>query len=286
MYLYNSKKLPVFSIFHFEDISFWKNIKKSNFYSIIFTESGIGNICIDCQKRHIHHKTAVFLYPYQKVSWDFETDKIIKGIIIQFHPDFFCIDIHAKEIGCQGLLFNNPYYNTICTLESVDFIQIKGIIAQMLQEMEQPNVASIEMVSSLLKIILIHAVRLKLKSQTIEQINKPAIANDIEILISQNYLLHHDLNFYASVLNISKSTLNRKCNQIFGRSFQKILIDKIIIESKKKLYLSNDSIKKISLEMGFEDPLYFSRFFKNNTTVSPLEFRKNIKGTFLETLSI
>jgi len=46
-----------------------------------------------------------------------------------------------------------------------------------------------------------------------------------------------------------------------------------VLEAKRNLSFSKKSIKEISYELGFEDPAYFSRFFKNHTGAGPQEFR-------------
>ena len=43
-------------------------------------------------------------------------------------------------------------------------------------------------------------------------------------------------------------------------------------EAKKLLHLGQKSIKEIAAELGFENPYYFSRFFKKHQGVSPKHF--------------
>ncbi len=58
-----------------------------------------------------------------------------------------------------------------------------------------------------------------------------------------------------------------------GRTVTELLHDRIVLESKRNLAFSHKSVKEICYELGFEDPAYFSRFFKNNTGISPQDFR-------------
>ena len=44
---------------------------------------------------------------------------------------------------------------------------------------------------------------------------------------------------------------------------------------KKKLINSNESINRISREIKFTNPEHFSRYFKNETGLTPLEFRRS-----------
>ena len=48
-------------------------------------------------------------------------------------------------------------------------------------------------------------------------------------------------------------------------------------ESGNLLQRSNKSVKEIAYLVGYENPLTFSRAFKNYHGVSPLEYRKKIK---------
>ncbi len=45
-------------------------------------------------------------------------------------------------------------------------------------------------------------------------------------------------------------------------------------KAKNMLLVSNYSITEIAFSVGFEDPYYFSRFFKRETGMSPSEYRK------------
>lgn len=52
--------------------------------------------------------------------------------------------------------------------------------------------------------------------------------------------------------------------------------ERIIIEAKRELYLTNKTIKQIAWELGYEDEYYFSRFFKVNADVSPQQYRETV----------
>lgn len=47
--------------------------------------------------------------------------------------------------------------------------------------------------------------------------------------------------------------------------------------SKELLRFTNLSIKEIANKVGFENSLYFSRLFKQETNLSPSEYRKKSK---------
>ena len=62
--------------------------------------------------------------------------------------------------------------------------------------------------------------------------------------------------------------------------------ERIIIEAKRELYLTNKTVKEIAYELGFSDEFYFSRFFKNNTEVSPQLYREKVGADRASNLSM
>ena len=52
-----------------------------------------------------------------------------------------------------------------------------------------------------------------------------------------------------------------------------LLNARLILEAKRELAHSSQSIKQIAHGMGYLDVGYFSRFFRKHTQLSPSEFR-------------
>jgi YesN/AraC family two-component response regulator len=62
-----------------------------------------------------------------------------------------------------------------------------------------------------------------------------------------------------------------------GMSFRQLLASKRINEAKQLLNASQLSIKEIASQVGFRNPSYFTRLFKEMTTMSPREYRLNMR---------
>ena len=62
----------------------------------------------------------------------------------------------------------------------------------------------------------------------------------------------------------------------FNKTLTDLIAERIIIEAKRELYLTNKSIKEIAYELGYNDEYYFSRFFKKNADVSPQLYRETV----------
>ncbi|MCL2185414.1 MAG: AraC family transcriptional regulator [Treponema sp.] len=94
--------------------------------------------------------------------------------------------------------------------------------------------------------------------------------------ISKNYSKPISVIDIAEHVNLSRSRLYRVFMQQIFISPQQYLIDYRIREAVRLLEKRHGSIKEISLAVGFEDPLYFSSFFKQVTGKSPKNYIKDI----------
>ena len=58
-----------------------------------------------------------------------------------------------------------------------------------------------------------------------------------------------------------------------GQNAQQHIHLKLIEKAKQELSTTNLSVGEIAYVLGFEHPQSFSKFFKSNTKLTPLEFR-------------
>lgn len=86
---------------------------------------------------------------------------------------------------------------------------------------------------------------------------------------------HWHLADYTRSIGVSESRLYQICKRISNSSPKKIIRERLLQEVKRMLTFSDLSSNKIAYELGFNDPAYFSRFFKSQTGMTPNAFRKN-----------
>jgi len=248
-----------------------------NFYGIFFFKEANGHVTLDTKRIELKSNEIFFFYPYQKLSFS----GVFTGNLIQFHPDFFCIDIHAKDVGCQGLLFNNFFGDALLHCDSKEYEYLFEYFLKIKNELVRSELGKLDMVSSQLKMLLIDAVRIKKSKQLENMPSKGNIYYQIEKLIGGNFHQHTSMDFYAKQLGVSLTTFNRMCKKYFQNNFVTILTLKRIASAKNKLFLTNMPIKVIAYEVGYKDPLYFSRVFKKYCGISPKEFRIQLKNNRL-----
>lgn len=268
-----------FKLFSFEDGSYFDHLQRNNYYSLIWVTSGTGKVRADFSEYDFEQNSLFAFSPYQPFM--FSASKNLKGVAIQFHPDFFCIHLHQKEVACNGVLFNNIYQPPFTILDDASSTTVKMLLGQMEIEMQNPALAQYELLVSYLKIFLIAASRLKAEQQpqallSIKGLKEPFVLQNLKDAIEKDFKTKHSASDYARNLNISAKALAKITKTHFNKTLTELISERIIIEAKRELYLTNKAIKEIAYELGYDDEYYFSRFFKANAEISPQMYRDTV----------
>jgi two-component system, response regulator YesN len=86
------------------------------------------------------------------------------------------------------------------------------------------------------------------------------------------------LNRIADTLGVHPSYLSRTFKKALGMTLTDYINRLRIEEAKYMLASSNESVAKIALSVGYNDPNYFSKVFTKLEHVTPHEYRKRKKG--------
>jgi len=267
-----------FKLFSFQDNSYFDHLQRNNYYSLIWVKEGSGKLKTNFSEYRFEENTLFSFAPYQPFML---SSALVKGVAIYFHSDFFCIHKHQTEVTCNGVLFNNiyqtPFFQVDETLEGT----LDKVIEQIKAEIQRPGLAQYELLISLMKIFLISASRTKAQQQpdsipSTTGAKEPVMLQNLKEAIEKDFRSKHTPQDYAIQLNISPNALAKITKAHFNKTLTNLIAERIIIEAKRELYLTNKSVKEVAYELGYEDEYYFSRFFKKNVNISPQAYRETV----------
>jgi len=266
-----------FKIFTFEDNIHFDHLQRNNYYSLIWVKKGSGKIKADFAEHDFEENSLLAFSPYQPFMI---CSGNIEGAAIHFHPDFFCIHMHQKEVSCNGVLFNNIYQPPYTKITDESALTLNLMLSQMQNEMQDSALAQYELLVSYLKIFLITASRLKAtqlaEENPLGDTKEPYILQNLKDAIENHFKTKHSAAHYADLLNISAKALAKMTKTHFNKTITALISERIVIEAKRELYLTNKAVKEIAYELGYDDEHYFSRFFKTNADVSPQLYRETV----------
>ena len=82
----------------------------------------------------------------------------------------------------------------------------------------------------------------------------------------------------ASLLNTTESKLNELSKFHTGKTAQSVIYGLVASEAKRLLKYENLSVKEVAYQLGFDDPFYFSNFFKKQTKLSPKSYKEQFSN--------
>jgi AraC family transcriptional regulator, transcriptional activator of pobA len=246
------------------------------YYTVFWVKEGDGEAKIDFGRHKLTPGTLMFLLPFQ--PFVLEEGKTFSGTLIEFSSEFFCIEKHRHEVSCNGVLFNGIYGPPFLQADEKLAKELGFVVDDLYEEFGKGGLSQEEMLFSYLKIFLIKASRekvaqLKEEAATHTQPENTTLINFQE-LVEGNFSKEHGVSFYADKLFIQPNTLSKLTKRFYGKSPGQIIKERVMVEAKRMLYLTQNSVKEISYGLGFDDPAYFNRFFKKWAQVTPEEYRQ------------
>lgn len=91
--------------------------------------------------------------------------------------------------------------------------------------------------------------------------------------MEDNFIEHKDAKFYVDYLGMTEKAINEMTKHIMGKTIKELLQDRLILEIEREIIFNQLSLKEIAYKLQFNDYAYFCRFFKQQTNLTPNEFR-------------
>ena len=222
----------------------------------------------------------------------FSSNKKIKKIILLIRPEQ--VHISEKVISADVMLlrFSKDFlqtdkYPVLNETENVNLLRLKpkeydsiyALALKIYEEFYSSAEWKFEIIQSYLNSILVLLSRSYLSNKLAQKENSvfEDLTSKFQKLVNEKYITIRKVDEYANLLFVSPGHLNDTVKAKIGKTAKEIILERLMLEAKRLLYYNDNSIKEISDILEFNDVSYFSRFFKNSTGESPLEFRQKFR---------
>lgn len=248
---------------------------RTNCFTVLWVRTGRGAFWADTARHPFAAPCLLFFTPYQAIR--LAPEGPLRATAVRFHANFLCIETYHHEVGCNGVLFNDPYGTPAVALDDRAGTDVADLVARMQGELSDCGLAHAEVLLSYLKILLVRATRLKREQQGAgpgpAAGRLPPPLPELRELIEQHYRRLHAPADYAGLLHTTPKALGRTVKAHLGKTLTALIQERVLNHAKWELLHTLRPVKEIAREVGYDDELYFSRLFKKATARSPSEFR-------------
>ncbi|GHN02592.1 transcriptional regulator [Cytophagales bacterium WSM2-2] len=248
-------------------------------YFIIWNKGAEVSMLVDGIPFRLKKNTIITLTPVHKFHLEAPHTAVY---LFEFNDGFYCVERHDHEVGCVGYLFYGSQHIPQIKLAKAEELKFDLLLSMFEEEFSTHDNIQGEMLTSLLKRLIITCTRLAKQQQSISNMEpiKFDLIRKYNSLVEIHFRNRHDVSFYASELNKSPKTLSNLFALHKFPTPLDIIHRRIVTEARRYLLFSEQSVKEIAHALGFDEASNFAGFFKSQTGHSPSNFRDrhNQKG--------
>ena len=252
---------------------------RTNFNQLFYFHKAKGIHTVDFEDITLADNSLLFA-PKDTVH-RFDDKAEVSGVLLLFTDNFFCSNSQDSILLRNCVLHSNITQSTLIHIPEQNTV-FDNVFGQIYREFDnEKDSVQADILRNYIRLLLLHFIR--------EQISLPIFRNqsdnqDFELVRAFEYMLEQHYNsspqvaYYCQSLNVTEKRLQTATRNILDRSPKEIIKDRIVLEAKRLLVYSSDSVKEISFRLGFDEPTNFTKFFKKSTGKSPMDFRSSQKN--------
>ena len=239
--------------------------KHDDYYELIFLSEGEGFHWIETKKYMVSPPEFYFLKPGQLHFWQFTS--VPRGFVILFKAVFFD---SLKETDIVNLYrqLTDKFRIPVPDNYNPDIL-----LNEIFREFSETNAYSLHIIHGYLRALFAKILQLaEIQSQ---ENNMPiSLYEKFQDFLVKECPRLHKVNDFAGLLNTTPQNLNAVCRKHSGKSASEHITSQLILEAKRYILHTENTINEIAYTLFFNDPSNFVKFFKKQENLTPLQFRE------------
>ncbi|UWX61391.1 helix-turn-helix transcriptional regulator [Chryseobacterium oranimense] len=270
-----------FNVFSRESCSLVSPYSRRDYYKISLI-IGKGKLHYANKWIHVDRPALLFSNPVVPYSWEAD-DEDQKGWFCLFTDQFLqngtrlrnLMDSQLFKIGGTPVFFVDEDQQAI----------ISGLFTKMMTEIQTEYMHKYDMLRACLHLMIHEAMKMRPAEsfEPYQNASHRVVSLFMELLERQfpidspeAFLKLKTPNDYAQNLSIHVNSLNRAVKEMTGKTTSQQIASRITQEANALLKHTDWNISEIAYGLGFEEPAYFTNFFKKQTGLAPNEARTTV----------
>lgn len=249
-------------------------LHRIGFYHILWFQKGNPTHLVDFNPIEIRPDTILFLN--KDTVQRFDKKSGFDGKAILFTDNFFC-----KTETDTKYLRNSILFNDLFSVSQIQISETASLFADLFKLMEKElenenDISQPDILKNLLHNFLLLSERERRK-QDFTGIKKGADFDYVMLfkdLLEVHYRKLKQVSSYAKMISVTEKRLNQATSKTLDKSPKQMIDERVMLEAKRLLAHTNESIKEIGFDLGFDEPTNFIKYFRKHSNSTPVEFRK------------
>ncbi|WP_339864458.1 helix-turn-helix transcriptional regulator [uncultured Algoriphagus sp.] len=237
--------------------------RHAGYHELIYLSKGAGTHTIGAEKFDVVPNTGYYLGLSEVHCWDFS--KIPDGYVILF----------KEEVLSQ---YPNAFNSLFQLTKTFEIGKNETQIFPLLETFhrEYKNGSSLDLIAAHLNLLILTTLTLQSSSTQLDTTVIDQLAN-YKRLINKHFAEIQNVQEYADLMKISVRKLNTICKTTLNTNAREVIKERMLMEAKNSLTHTNNQVSEIAYALNFTDSSNFVKFFKQQTNLTPLEYRSKIK---------
>lgn len=247
---------------------------RHDFYQLLWMQRGGGEHEIDLHKHPVSAGQFFVMKPGQVHNWTLSANA--EGLIVEFSSESLALP--AGGFSLEDRLIGLPDCISVKSTRTAK--NLEQILTEMLLEFESCKMSFEKVLESYLSILILLLSR-SVKEAPKASLESEALISRYQSLVDRYYREQHGVEFYSAMLKLSPRALTMRTTRHLRKSAREVIFDRLVLEAKRLLVYTDESVSNIGYTLGFEDANHFSRFFKTQSGQSAQAFRIKSRSRYV-----
>ena len=178
-------------------------------------------------------------------------------------------------------LIQNPQKGHELSLSETDILFVEDMLSRINTEYKNRTEWQQRMLSAYLTVLLTYLSRLYTEQYPDSRASTDKLLlKKFQLKVNECFRAHHEVGDYASLLHVSAGHLSELVKMHSGKPAIKHIHERILLEARRLLFHTDNTLKEIAFDLGFADDSYFNRFFKRESGETPAGYRSSSRKMY------